>query len=70
MVTLVARNLGRLTHNFLVRQGSTNVAVTKAIPPGSSATLAVDLAPGRYTIASSLFDDQALGLYGSLTVSA
>jgi hypothetical protein len=67
-VTLVARNLGRLAHNLLVRQDGTNVAVTQPIAPGSSATLAVDLGPGQYTIASGLFDDQALGIYGSLTV--
>jgi hypothetical protein len=32
--------------------------------------LSVDLAPGQYTLASTLFSDQALGEYGTLTITS
>ena len=45
-------------------------AETPPIAPGSSALLAVDLVRGSYEMASNLFDDQSLGTYGTLTVTA
>jgi hypothetical protein len=68
MLSLYVRNLGRLTHNLSLRADGKSLASTKPIPPGTSAWLFVDVAPGSYTMASTLFSDQALGEYGTLVV--
>lgn len=67
-VTLQVQNLGRLAHNLEVAHGSTRIAVTRPIPPGTGTYLELWLMPGSYTLASTLFSDQALGIYGTLTV--
>jgi Cupredoxin-like domain len=67
-LSIYIRNRGRLTHNLSVNSGGQSVDSTKPIPPGRSAWLYLDLAPGSYTIASTLFSDQALGAYGTLVV--
>ena len=67
-ITLVVHDFGRLAHNLAVLDGATTVAETAPIPPGTSVTLAVYLAPGTYTLASTLLDDQSLGIRGKLTV--
>lgn len=67
-LSIYVRNLGRLTHNLAVMSGSDSVEVTKPIPPGQSSWLFLYLAPGSYTLASTLFSDQALGAYGTLVV--
>ena len=68
-LTLVAHNFGHLVHNLAVMRGARTVEETAPIAPGQTRTLTVDLAPGRYTVSSNLFDDQALGAYGALTVT-
>jgi hypothetical protein len=67
-LSLFARNLGRLSHNLTLSADGQSLAATKAIRPGQSAWLYVDLAPGTYTMASTMFSDQALGAYGTLVV--
>jgi hypothetical protein len=67
-LSLLVRNLGRLSHNLTVSSDGQSLAATKPIPPGQSAWLFVDLAPGTYAIASTLFSDLALGQYGTLVV--
>lgn len=68
-LTLVVRNLGRLAHNLAVSQGGRITAQTRPIQPGASASLTLEVASGSYVMASTLFDDQSLGAYGSLIVS-
>jgi hypothetical protein len=68
-LTLLVHNYGRLTHNLVVTLGGQTVDSTKALWPGQSATLALNLAPGDYSMASTLMSDQALGLDGTLTVT-
>jgi hypothetical protein len=68
-LTFLARNFGRLTHDLVINSGPGALVGTKPIPPGSSARLTVDLPPGHYTLVSNMFDDQNLGLYGSLEVT-
>ncbi len=68
-LSILAHNYGRLTHNLVVTSGHDALASTQPIPPGQSAWLFVDLAPGNYVMTSNLFDDQALGAYGTLTVT-
>jgi hypothetical protein len=67
-VTLIVHNFGRLAHNLAITRGGRVEAETTPIQPGSSVALAVDLTAGSYVIASTLFDDQALGAYGTLLV--
>ncbi len=67
-LSINVRNLGRLTHNLSVLASGQAVDSTKPIPPGQSAWLYLDLAPGSYTMASTLFSDQDLGQYGTLIV--
>lgn len=68
-LTIVVRNVGRLTHNFVISRGNQVQAQTKPLPPGSRTQLTVFLAPGTYQLDSSLFSDQALGLDGTLIVT-
>jgi hypothetical protein len=68
-VTILIHNYGRLTHNLVVSQNGTSIASTRGIPPGSSAQLDLSLAAGDYLMTSTILADQALGEYGTLTVS-
>ena len=68
-VRILARNLGRLAHNLVLSAGNRTLATSPAVAPGASLVFTVSLTAGHYTLGSNLFDDQSLGLYGSLTVS-
>ncbi len=68
-LSILAHNYGRLTHNLVVTSGHQALATTKPIPPGQNAWLFIDLSPGSYVMTSNLFNDQALGAYGTLTVT-
>jgi plastocyanin len=68
-LTIVVRNVGRLTHNFVISKADQVQAQTTPVPPGTRTQLTVILTPGTYQINSSLFSDQALGLYGTLIVT-
>jgi plastocyanin len=68
-LTIVVRNVGRLTHNFVISRDKQTQAQTRPLPPGTRSELTVILTPGTYDLDSSLFSDQALGLYGTLTVT-
>jgi hypothetical protein len=67
-LTIFVRNDGRLTHNLAVSRNGNVVAATAPLHPGQATVLSVSLAPGKYQIGSTLFSDQVLGLYGTLTV--
>jgi hypothetical protein len=60
--TVVTTPAGRLT------QTTTVAAHTPDLAPGQGATLTVSLAPGRYTIASTIGNDAGQGEQGTLTV--
>jgi Cupredoxin-like domain len=68
VLSIVVHNDGRLTHNLVVSTGGDSVAGTKPIPPGETAELSLNLAPGKYLMASTIQSDQTLGVYGTLTV--
>ncbi|HLJ02807.1 MAG TPA: cupredoxin domain-containing protein [Solirubrobacteraceae bacterium] len=68
-VDLLVHNYGRLVHNLVLTSAGHQLAITKPIGPGQSTWLFVELAPGRYVMASNLFSDQDLGLYGTLIVT-
>jgi hypothetical protein len=69
-LTIIVHNVGKLVHNLVVTQGDQRIAETQPIWPGTVGELAVALPPGRYTLSSTLFSDQALGQYGTLTVTS
>ena len=68
-LTFYVHNYGRLSHDLVVAQDGQTIGQTKPLPPGQSAELALDLAPGRYSMVSTMRSDQALGAYGTLEVS-
>jgi hypothetical protein len=70
LLTILVRNDGKLTHNLAVLHGDQRIDVTPPLWPGTGGQLSVVLAPGRYTLESTLFSDQALGAYGTLTVTS
>jgi plastocyanin len=69
LLTIVVHNYGRLTHSLAVSQDGQAEGATSPVGPGQSVELALQLPPGRYTMASTILSDQALGAYGSLTVT-
>lgn len=69
-LTIIVHNVGKLAHNLVVLQGDQRINGTKPIWPGTVGELVVDLEPGNYTLASTLFSDQALGERGTLTVTS
>jgi hypothetical protein len=68
VLSIIVHNDGRLTHNLVVSSDGQSVAGTKPIPPGETAELSLDLAPGKYLMASTIQSDQTLGAYGTLMV--
>ena len=68
-LTIIVHNVGKLTHNLAVLDGAQQLDVTQPIWPGTVAELSVWLTPGTYTLASTLFSDQALGEHGTLTIT-
>ncbi len=69
IVTIFVRNYGRLTHDLTISHDGQDVAATPPVPPGETAELILDFAPGRYSMASTILSDQALGQYGTLNVT-
>ena len=67
-LTIFVHNYGRLTHDLSIYRAAKLVRATPPLWPGHSAKLVVRLAPGTFAMTSSLFSDQALGMYGTLTV--
>jgi plastocyanin len=67
-LTILIHNYGRLTHNLVVSESGTSIASTHGIPPGGEAELDLSLAPGTYTMTSTILSDEALGQYGTITV--
>jgi len=63
------RNYGRLTHNLVISSHGVTAGSTKPIWPGQHAEMTVSLPPGTYSLASTMLSDQALGAYGTLTVT-
>lgn len=70
VLTIVVHNYGVLTHDLVVSSGGHAVDSTQPIWPGQTAELSLSLAPGKYVMASTIQADQALGEYGTLTVTS
>ena len=68
-LTIYVRNYGRLTHNLVVTRNGTIAGSTKPVAPGQSTALVLVLTPGKYSMGSTILSDEALGAYGTLTVT-
>lgn len=77
-VTLVARDVGRLTHNLAVvpwrrpraGQRERRYVRTETAHPGRTVTATVTLRPGRYRLVCTIANHDNLGQYGELRVVA
>ena len=69
-LTILVHNYGRLTHNLAISFDGQVEASTRPIWPGETAEMTVTLAAGRYELASTILSDQALGAYGTLTLTS
>jgi len=67
-LTLIVENDGRLTHDLALSIHGNIVGQTPPLQPGADTALTLFLTPGTYLMTSTLFADQALGTYGTLTV--
>ena len=81
-VVVIATNDGRLTHNVVIEPedagDAQGVATDRVDPPlktttaqpGQTVREQVYLRPGKYRVLSSIANQQNLGMYGSLTITA
>jgi uncharacterized cupredoxin-like copper-binding protein len=74
-VELVARNIGRLTHNLQIEippedpdEQTETLGDTPTAQPGTTVTARVDLKPGTYLMRCSLANHDDLGMTGTLVV--
>jgi plastocyanin len=74
-VELVARNVGRLTHNLRIEvppdtpeDEARPLGTTPTAQPGATVTTTVRLNPGTYRMRCSLANHDDLGMYGTLLV--
>jgi hypothetical protein len=65
---IVVHNSGRLAHNFVLSRDGISVSSTPPIMPGQNADLQTIVQKGSYELLSSMVDDQATGVYGTLDV--
>jgi hypothetical protein len=68
LLTIFVHNYGRRTHNLVVSLDGHAIGATKPLWPGQRDKITLALIPGRYVIASTILNDQALGDYGTLVV--
>jgi hypothetical protein len=57
-----------LAHNFVLSRDGISVSSTPPIMPGQNADLQTIVQKGSYELLSSMVDDQATGVYGTLDV--
>ena len=65
---IVVHNSGRLAHNLVLSRDGVRVSATPPIMPGQNADLEATVQKGSYQLLSSMVDDQATGVYGTLNV--
>ena len=67
-LVIVVHNNGRLAHDLVISHDGVRVAATAPIMPGQDADLFASVGKGSYLMYSSMVDDQATGIYGTLHV--
>jgi len=65
---IVVHNAGRLAHNLVLSRDGVRISFTAPIMPGQNADLETTVQQGSYQLLSSIVDDQATGVYGTLKV--
>jgi hypothetical protein len=65
---IVVHNSGRLAHNLVLSRDGVHVSSTPPIMPGQNADLETTVQKGDYQLLSSMVDDEATGVYGTLKV--
>jgi Cupredoxin-like domain len=65
---IVVHNSGRLAHNLVLSRDGIRISYTQPIMPGQNADLEATVQKGSYQLLSSMVDDQATGVYGTLNV--
>jgi hypothetical protein len=68
-LTILAHNDGRVMHNLVISRDGVVAGATRSVWPGATAEVTITLTAGRYTMASTILSDQALGEYGNLQVT-
>ena len=64
-ITFQAKNVGQIPHDLAIKGTSDK---TNLIQPGGSATLSVNLKPGKYLLYCTVPGHEAAGMKGTLTV--
>jgi hypothetical protein len=65
---IIVHNAGRLAHNLVLSRDGVRISFTAPIMPGQIADLQTTVEKGSYQLLSSMVDDQATGVYGTLNV--
>jgi hypothetical protein len=65
---IVVHNAGRLAHNLVLSRDGVRVSFTAPIMPGQNADLQTTVQKGSYQLLSSMVDDSATGVHGTLNV--
>ena len=69
LLTIIVHNHGVLDHNLSLFQNGQTVDAINPISPGETSQMTLFLAPGTYSMASTVLSDQSLGAYGTLKVT-
>lgn len=66
---IVVVNVGSLSHNYTITdEDGERVGATETVPAGSARTIFPELVPGEYQVASTIGNNEFLGMRGTLTV--
>ncbi len=68
--TIEVKNDGGTEHALEIEGNGLEEQRTDTLSPGDSATLTVDLKPGKYTIYCPIGNHRALGMKGTITVNS
>lgn len=68
VLEIVVHNSGRLAHDLVISHDGVRVAATPPIMPGQDVDIVASVQAGSYLMYSSMVNDQATGVYGTLHV--
>jgi plastocyanin len=67
-ITFEVTNHGAIGHTLRVKRGDRDVAATKTLLPGESATASGEFTRGEYELVCILGNHEVLGMHGTLVV--
>ena len=68
VLEIVVHNSGRLAHDLVISHDGVRVVATPPIMPGQDMEVSASVGKGSYLMYSSMLNDQATGIYGTLHV--